>query len=176
VQHYVLTAIGRDRPGIIAAVSEVLLARGINIEDSQMAILQGHFAMMLILAAPDQIDVDGLRGELDGVRRRLELESVVLGPVAELEAGEPEATHVVSVYGIDHPGIVHAVSSALAASNVTITDLRTHLVTDPGAAPLYAMVIEVAAPPEASVDDLLAPIGAAQGVEVTVRRAEADVL
>lgn len=176
MQHYVLTAIGRDRPGIVAAVSEVLLNRWINIEDSQMAILQGHFAMMLILAAPDEIDADELREELDGVRRRLELESVVLGPVTELGAGEPETTHTISVYGIDHPGIVHAVSAALAASNITITDLRTHLIAEPDTAPLYAMVIEVSAPREASVEELLAPIGEAQGVEVSVRHAGADVL
>jgi glycine cleavage system transcriptional repressor len=176
MRHFALAAVGRDRPGIVAGVSEALLARGVNIEDSQMAILRGHFAMMLILAAPDEVAERELRSDLEGVGRRLELESVIVSEVADIGAQDPEPSHVVSVYGIDHPGIVHSVSAALAARQATITDLRTQLVADPDAAPLYAMKIEVAAPPGASIEDALAPIGEAQGVEVTVRRIEADAL
>src|SRR4051812_49909019 len=44
-----LTAIGRDRPGIVARIAKVLLEHGLNIEDSQMRILGGRFAMMLLL-------------------------------------------------------------------------------------------------------------------------------
>src|SRR4051812_24767850 len=44
-----LTAIGRDRPGIVARIARVLLQHGLNIEDSQMRILGGRFAMMLLL-------------------------------------------------------------------------------------------------------------------------------
>jgi glycine cleavage system transcriptional repressor len=176
VRHFALSAVGKDRPGIVAGVSEALLARGVNIEDSQMAILRGHFAMMLILAAPNDIEGGELRADLEEVGRRLALESVIVSEVADIDVHEPQPSHVVSVYGIDHPGIVHSVSAALAARQVTITDLRTQLVADPGAPPLYAMKIEVAAPPDASIDDALAPIGEAQGVEVTVRRIEADAL
>ena len=176
MRHFALAAVGRDRPGIVAGVSEALLVRGINIEDSQMAILRGHFTMMLILAAPDEVVEEELRGALEEVGRRLELESVIVGEVADIDAAEPQPSHVVSVYGIDHPGIVHSVSAALAARRVTITDLRTQLVADPGAAPLYAMKIEVAAPPDESIEDALAPIGEAQGIEVTVRRIDADTL
>src|SRR4051794_12846996 len=44
-----LTAIGRDRPGIVAGIARVLLDHGLNIEDSQMRILGGRFSMMLLL-------------------------------------------------------------------------------------------------------------------------------
>jgi glycine cleavage system transcriptional repressor len=176
VRHFALSAVGRDRPGIVAEVSGVLLAHGINIEDSQMAILRGHFAMMLILAGPDDVDEWALRSDLDDVGRRLVLDSLVLGEVAEPFGGDPEPSHVVSVYGIDHPGIVHAVSNALAAREVTITDLRTQLIADPDAPPLYAMKIEVAAPAGVSIAEALEPIGQAQGVEVTARPIETDTL
>jgi glycine cleavage system transcriptional repressor len=132
--------------------------------------------MMLILATPDDVDERELRDDLEDVGRRLELESVIFSEVADIDVEEPQPSHVVSVYGIDHPGIVHSVSAALAARQVTITDLRTQLVADPEATPLYAMKIEVAAPGDVSIDDALAPIGEAQGVEVTVRRIEADAL
>ena len=38
--HFALTAVGRDRPGIVAAVSRALLDHSVNIEDSQMTILR----------------------------------------------------------------------------------------------------------------------------------------
>ena len=44
--------IGRDRPGIVGAVTADLLRHALNIEDSQMSILRGHFAVVLILAGP----------------------------------------------------------------------------------------------------------------------------
>src|SRR6266481_3460631 len=52
VMHVAVTAVGADRPGIVAAVSRVLYDIGGNIEDSRMAILGGHFAMVLIVALP----------------------------------------------------------------------------------------------------------------------------
>jgi glycine cleavage system transcriptional repressor len=50
MRHFAVTAIGADRPGIVAAVSNVLLDHEGNIEDSQMTILCGRFTMMLIVS------------------------------------------------------------------------------------------------------------------------------
>ena len=76
----------------------------------------------------------------------------------------------------DRPGIVHAVSSALAGLGVTITDLETRLAAD-GA--LYAMQLEVAVPESTDqnvVRRALATVGGAQDVEVTIRPLEHDTL
>ena len=50
---FALAAIGKDRPGIVAAVSKVLYELGCNVEDSSMTMLRGNFAVMLVLAAPE---------------------------------------------------------------------------------------------------------------------------
>jgi glycine cleavage system transcriptional repressor len=163
----------------VAAVTGALLDHEANVEDSQMAILRGHFTMVLILAAPEEVDEQALRADLAAVGERIGLESIALGAVAELAGAEPERSHVISVYGIDHPGIVHGVSSALGAREITITDLRTQLVAGEGAEPLYAMMIEVAAPPALDTEalrELLTPIAGAQGVELSVRELEQDAL
>ncbi|MBZ0186776.1 MAG: hypothetical protein K8F91_11050, partial [Candidatus Obscuribacterales bacterium] len=39
-----VTAVGEDRPGIVARVTEVLSGHGANLEASRMAILGGEFA------------------------------------------------------------------------------------------------------------------------------------
>jgi glycine cleavage system transcriptional repressor len=179
MRHFAVSAVGRDRPGIVAGVTEVLLGRGLNIEDSQMTILCGHFTMMLVVSAPDGLDEGELRGDLQRAGERLELESVSLADVDEVgPSGQPTPSHVVTVYGTDHPGIVHAVTAALAELRVNITDLNTRLVSE-GEEPLYAMMIEVELPDGLSADDLersLADVGSQQGVEVSVRPLEQDIL
>ena len=96
--HFALSAVGRDRPGIVAAVSEVLLAHSANIEDSQMTILRGHFTMVLVVATPEGGDVGPLRGDLDAVRERLGLEALSLSEIEDLPGSEkPIPSHMVTL-------------------------------------------------------------------------------
>jgi glycine cleavage system transcriptional repressor len=172
---FALTAVGRDRPGIVAAVTEILLEHGANIEDSRMAVLRGHFAMALIVSVPDAAEVEALREGLDGVAERLELEAIALAPVERLAGEEPDATHLVTVYGADHPGIVHGVASALAAAGVNILDVSTRLAGEPGEE-IYVMLMEVHAPEGTDVDAVLGAVAAELAVEVSVRGLEHDAL
>jgi glycine cleavage system transcriptional repressor len=171
-----LSAIGRDRPGIVAEVTRALLGHSLNITDSQMAVLGGRFTMMLIVDAPDGTDLDAVHEELTRTRERLSLDALSLSALADAaDAPAADPSHIVTVYGVDHPGIVHAVSARLAARAVNVTDLETRLVRDG----LYAMVLEVALPLELDPEALaamLAEVGAEQGVEVTVRALESDVM
>jgi glycine cleavage system transcriptional repressor len=181
VPHHALSAIGRDRPGIVAAVTGVLLGHGVNLEDSQMTILRGHFTMMLVVSVPEEADVGTLRDDLEDVRTELDLEAVLLSPLAEADpAGEPVPTHILTLYGADHPGIVHAATSTLAERDVDITDLTTKLAGEGGEGPpLYALMMEIAPPPGADADELeaaLRRVGEEQGVEVSLRPLDAEVL
>ncbi len=178
MRSFALSALGSDRPGIVAGVSRVLLEHEINIEDSQMTILRGHFAMTLIVATADELDQQRLLADLERTRSELGLDAVTLNEIADTGDGAPEPSHIVSVYGVDHPGIVHAVSTALAERSVSITDLETRVLGDQSN-PLYMMVIEVALPGSsgsAELDELLARIGEEQDVEITARPLEQDVL
>jgi glycine cleavage system transcriptional repressor len=180
MRHFAVSVIGRDRPGIAAAVSEVLLEHGGNIEDSQMTILRGHFTIMLIVSIADDADADGLQSDLATVRERLTLEAVVVNEVTEIEPSEqPVATHIVSVYGVDHPGIVHAVTATLARQQVNITDLTTRLISAREREPLYAMMLEVVVPSGLSVEKVeesLREVREREGVELTIRELEQDAL
>src|SRR4051812_11872986 len=171
-----LSAIGRDRPGIVAEVTRALLGHSLNITDSQMAVLAGRFTMMLIVDAPDGTDLVAVREGLGRTRETPGLAAVALSPLADTGAAPAaEPPHIVPVYGVDHPGIVHAISARLAARAVNVTDLETRLVGDA----LYAMGLEVALPREldpGALAAMLGEVGAEQGVEVTVRPLEADVM
>jgi glycine cleavage system transcriptional repressor len=175
VTEFAVTAIGRDRPGIVAAVSRALLELDGNIEDSQMSILRGHFAVMLIVSVPDPISAEALANHLGPVREELGLEAITCNPIDELDAVLDPASHVVTVYGADHPGIVNAISHALAELGVNITDLETRL-TGPEDNPLYTMVIEVAIGDAdvSAVEASLRAVAEREAVEFSLRRLEAE--
>ena len=176
-----VTAIGRDRPGIVAAVSRVLLAHRANVEDSQMTILRGHFTMMLVVSMPEETDAGTLGDDLDDVRTELGLEAVVVSELEDVDPeSEPVPTHIVTLYGADHPGIVHAATTALAERGVGITDLATKLAGEGGdGPPLYALMMEIAPPPDVAageIEDALRRVGEEQGVEVSLRALDAEAL
>lgn len=174
---FAVTAIGRDRPGIVAAISGALLELNGNVEDSQMSIIRGHFAVMLMVRLPDPMDEAELEARLGRVRQELGLEAIAVNRVDDLGVAPARPSHVITVYGADHPGIVHTVSAALAGRGVNITGLETRLA---GAddSPLYVMIIEVAVP-ETSEPDLEAALRLVADdseVEVSMRPLAADAL
>jgi glycine cleavage system transcriptional repressor len=178
VQRFALSAIGADRPGIVSAMTGCLLEHGLNIEDSQMTILGGHFTMTLLIAA-ESFDEAALRRDLEQTGDRVGLEAVTLNPVDETVSGRADPSHIVTVYGVDHPGIVHAVAEVLAVNAINISDLNTRLIGEEGRPGLYAMMLEVVLPDGtdgARLEELLSEVANEQGVDVSVRELETDEL
>jgi glycine cleavage system transcriptional repressor len=174
---FAISVFGRDRPGIVAAVTRVLADAGCNLEDTSMTILRGHFAMMLVVAGGTGTDAADLAAGLGPVADRLDLQvsvrTVADGVTAAGAGGERWAA---AVYGADRPGLVAGIAEALAAHQVNIVDLATRLVG--GADAVYAMHFELEVPAglAAQVQTDLAAVGRALGVEVSMRPNEPDVL
>ncbi len=167
-----ITAIGRDRPGIIAAITGVLAELGGNLEDSTMTILRGHFAMMLVVSAP--ASPQEVERALEPVARNLELVVTAREVAAQAEPEPVGSAHVLTVHGADRPGIVSAVTRLVADHGGNVTDLTTRL-----AGELYLLVAEVDLPAATDVVELaerLAGLAKELGVEASLRPAEADVL
>lgn len=170
-----ITAVGTDRPGIVAGLTEALLPVGANLQDCRAAFLRGSFAMVMAVEVPDGVDLTAVRAALAPTAGRLGLDVSVAaaGGADHLPRGE---VCVVSVYGADHPGIVNAVSGALAAKGVNIVDLSSRVVGDP---PVYVLGIEAVLPESLTTDalrSLLDPVATAQRVELHVEREADEVL
>jgi glycine cleavage system transcriptional repressor len=162
-----VTAIGRDRPGIVAAITGALLEAGGNVDDSQMSNLHGHFAVMLIVSVPDDASAGDLSERLEHVGREFALEGISVSELTGLDRGAGPS-HVLTVYGADQPGIVHAVADLLAGRGVNITDLRTRR-TGATESPLYTMMMELALPGGTEgVGPALEALAAEKGVEVSL--------
>lgn len=177
VGHFAVSVVGRDRPGIVAGIATALLDLDGNIEDSRMTILRGHFAMTLVVTVPESAPRQALLDRLGPLQDELALEAITVSGIDELAGGGDPASHVISVYGADHPGIVQAVSSELAAGGVNITDLQTKLA---GGAeqPLYVMLMEVAlgsSVPE-ELEERLAGVADRASVEISIRKLDSEAL
>ncbi len=169
--HLAITVVGHDRPGIIAQAAEALADSGMNLEDSSMTLLRGHFAMTLICAGSASV------AEVERALASLADGSLTVD-VRELphEGGRPStsgSTHLVTVHGADRLGIVARLAGVVAGAGGNITDLTTRLSGD-----LYVLLAEVDLDPSASAQleaDLTAA-AAELGVGVTLRHLERDEL
>lgn len=179
MSHFAVTAVGADRPGIVAAVTRVFVDHGCNLEDSSMTILRGQFAMMLVVDAPPGVEAAELEQALAGPAADLDLVVTVRAAAEPVEpVGEAETTWTVSVYGADHPGIVHGVASLLAANLVNIVDLSTRVVGS-DESPVYTMVLEVTLPAGAdprALERKLEVTAGELGVTCRLHPSEADIL
>ena len=169
---HAITVLGHDRPGIIAETTDKLAGLGLNLEDSTMTLLRGHFAMMLICEGPaPESDIEAALAPLaaDG-----SLTVTVRELPAEQAATADGSSWILSVHGGDRPGIVSAVVAVVAGVGGNITDLTTRLAGD-----LYLLVAEVDLPSGTDVEAVerdLAAVAADLGVGVTLRPAETDEL
>ena len=166
-----ITVVGHDRPGIIAQTAEVLSDYGMNLEDSSMTLLRGHFAMPLICAGraePAALDA-ALTAALDN-----SLSVSVLAVPEEGDRSKIGSSYLVTVHGSDRLGIVARLAGTIAAAGGNITDLTTRLAGD-----LYVLLAEVDLPPGADVPALQAALAQASGelgVDTTLRPVENDEL
>jgi glycine cleavage system transcriptional repressor len=166
-----VTVIGHDRPGIIADVAEVLAGLGMNLTDSTMTRLRGHFAMTLICTgdpSPPEIEAGLASLTSDGTL------DVSVRPVhPEPEHTDDGLPYVLTVHGADRLGIVATVARAVAELGGNVTDLTTRLAGD-----LYLLVAEVDVPASAAgrLTERLSGVAGVLDVEVGLRPAEVDVL
>ncbi len=174
MKEFTVTAIGEDRPGIVAAVTEVLLNLGCNLADCSMSLLRSQFAMLLLIEAPEEVDSERLEAALSKPASRLGL-SITTRQVPTPEPVAPGRPYVVSFYGDDRPGIVHRVSKVLAECEVNICNLASHLV-GPG---IYSVVLDVDVPakmPAAEMESILKGVASELGISLTFRSGEGTPL
>ncbi len=148
--YFILSAIGKDRPGIVADVSEVIYECGGNIEDSSMSLLRNHFTLLLLFST----EREEVNQKLSSGLKRLQWEkglTVFYSPVSFEEAypktKEDKDRFKITTSGIDHAGIVFRVCKLLSDRGINIIDMKTHRVISPeSGTPLFEMDIDIEVP------------------------------
>jgi len=175
---FALSAIGRDRPGIVADLAELIYECDCNLEDSSMTILGSEFAVLLLLTGESQ-DVET---RLAAACKRLEWEKRLTVFFRPLE-GEPLAFGVahhsrafeLQAVGVDKAGIVARIARCLAQHTVNITHMSTASRPEPGTGtPIYHMRIRMDVPQavdEGVLRHELDGVAAALNIDLTLQTA-----
>jgi glycine cleavage system transcriptional repressor len=177
---FALSAIGRDRPGIVADLAELIYESDCNLEDSSMTILGSEFAVLLLLSGEGE-DVER---RLSSGCKRLEWEkrlTVFFRPLDGDAAIEPNARTrrmECSVTGVDKAGIVARVARTLAEHGVNITALQTQ--SRPGAesgTPMFTMRVAMDVPLDVDrrvLTERLEQVAAELRVDLTLSERQRD--
>jgi glycine cleavage system transcriptional repressor len=146
---YILSAIGRDRPGLVSELAQLVLDSEANLEDSRMTILGSDFAVILLCSsrAADAADRLALGA------KRLERDHGLTILIRELAAGRRPAVpapgtrlYRVEAAGEDRAGIVAGICGVLARHRVNIVELESQSQPGPGGSPHYRMTIRAEVP------------------------------
>jgi glycine cleavage system transcriptional repressor len=176
---FALSAIGRDRPGIVADLAELIYECDCNLEDSSMTILGSEFAVLLLLTG----EGDEVEHRLSAACKRLEWEKRLTVFFRPLE-GEPVPYGVTQhaqpfelhAVGVDKAGIVARVARCLASHRINITHMSTSSRPEPGTGtPIYSMRIRMDVPEQVEHSRLrreLDSIAAALHIDVTLQGLE----
>ena len=167
-QWHMLTLIGEDKPGIVAAVTRALFEFGLNLGETSMLRLGGNFTVMMM--------VSGEHSEAE-LRDRLK-------PVIEAQGMclniDPIKAHLhehlvpniqVTVTGADRAGIVAQVTGALAEAGFNILDLESDVA---GTADKPVYIMQIAGVADVAVEVIeraLVPLRE-EGVDVNVSAIE----
>lgn len=126
MKKFIISVLGKDRPGIIAAVTRVLFEQDFNIEDVSQTILQGEFSGIFIATGPDRCEPGTLCTLLHSATARLSMHFHVkrMDPDGYQWTESACESFVITTRGPDRKGLVAEITAVLADHNVNVTQLR----------------------------------------------------
>jgi glycine cleavage system regulatory protein len=118
----VLSLMADDRPGLVKAISNVVVAHGGNWLESRFAQLSGKFAGIVNVEVPAN-NLDALVAALavlkaDGVE-------LIASRGGEAAGGPSGTTMELEIVGADHPGIVHEITDLLARCDINVEEMSS---------------------------------------------------
>lgn len=141
---FIVSAIGRDRPGLVADLAQLVFDCDGNLEDSRMTILGTDFAVILLASTGGDDAADRLAHGAKQIERDHGLTILIRqldgGPRSQIPA-PGFALYRVHAAGTDHAGIVAGICKTLAEHGVNIAELSSQSRPGEGGAPHYELRI-----------------------------------
>ena len=145
-----ITAVGRDRPGIVEELTRIVAECGCNVGESRMTVLGAEFAGVALLTG-NWNAIAKLEQALPRLEEKLDLsiQARRTEPRTETARLVPYGIEVVS---LEQPGIVHEVAGFFAQSGIGIEDLYTSRYPAPHtAAPMFTLHMTVGIPSDTTI-------------------------
>lgn len=174
----VMSALGADRPGLVAQLSRYVAERGGNIEDSRMAALGGLFGLMVEITGTEEV-LERVAREVNELERSSGLRAVVQTPrehATREGSGQPPRPSVggmllsIRASAFDREGLLMDLSDAMRSTGGNIVALDTSTYEEVETGHVYfrmAMSVEVGDEEEArAIEQRLRRLALREGVAV----------
>ena len=143
--HLVLSAVGTDRVGLMEKISGFIQTKDANIEDSRMAVFAGEFAIIMLVTGSEE-GLSSIEANQNELAEETGL-SIFLRRPSEKKYSEPMIPCRFTASSLDHPGIVHRLTSQLAQSGINIESMETKSYAAPmSATPMFRFEAIIAVP------------------------------
>ena len=170
---YIMTAFGKDRPGIVADVTRLLYENGCNLEDTTMSMLGDEFTLNLLFSANKENVDKTLNADCQKMEKEKNI-SAFIRPLQEkkqvVEVSHP--VYTIHVEGMDQAGIVYKISEYLASHALNILDLKSTVKATPeSGTSLYLMDIHIQLPQhfsESQLEEGLNKVAEELNVEISI--------
>jgi len=152
-KYLVISAVGKDRPGIVNELARAVLDGACNIEDSRMTVLGGEFALILMISGSWNA-IGKIEAMAPTLGKKLGL-TIVARPTEERVLRRSMVPYAVDVVCMDHPGLVHKVAEFFSTRGVNIEDLNTW--TYPAAhtgTPMFSLNMAISVPADLHIGRL----------------------
>lgn len=121
---YVISAVGKDQPGLVHSVSNILGELGINIVDIEARSIRGHFMMFLVVdLSTSSSNYEEMMAKLSTISSNFDL-GLRVEPYDEGRRISDKCLMILTVMGIDRPGIVAELSGLFAENSVNIETIK----------------------------------------------------
>lgn len=169
---FIITAVGPDRPGMAHALAQRLFDANCNLEDTTMTRLSGQFAMILVVSAQGDVELETLEEQLQSLHEshglNIDIALAQATPVAEIPR------HILTAYGPETSGLLARVTQVLSERGVNVTDVQTRIAS---AGMAYVMLLELELPPALRANALEAELRhRAPDLQISLRALEIETM
>ena len=161
---YMLTLMGEDKKGIVAAVTRALFERDITLGETSMLRLGGNFTIMMMVAT--DLDAAAIQEAMNDAVSAMELTLHIDSMQGGLHR-HITPNLIVRVSGADRAGIVARVTGALAEAGFNILDLESDVA---GSAENPVYIMQIVGISETPLEELETAVNGMrdEGIEVNI--------
>ncbi|MCF8057434.1 MAG: hypothetical protein K9K37_12450 [Desulfocapsa sp.] len=127
-KQFVISVMSKDRPGIIADITGVILGLGGDLADLNQSVLGGYFTMILIAEFNDNVTPEDVFAGFSHIDSdtRIDANIMKMDIDLEIEKGKlPKETFVVTAQATNRKGLVKIMGDFFYSRNINVLDLVT---------------------------------------------------
>lgn len=124
----VISVMSKDRPGIIADITGVILKLGGDLADLNQSVLGGYFSMILIVEFDTNVTAEDIIAGFSHIKSDTKIEATIKEMEVHLEIEKknlPKETFIVTVQSENRKGLVKVIGDFFFRREINVLDLET---------------------------------------------------